>query len=302
MNLTDKQRFGAYFALIVIERKDGKVEKKDKELVASLSTIDRIWKDVKDQIKEGREVDVSSKKKGNVVWKKKDLGLPRVATIPLNKSKTIQGLARTLGVSHSTLHLRFQLGELKRHSSRLKPAMTPENKLKRMEFCVNMPDKDWLTTPWPFFQKMDNIIHIDKKWFYMTRVNNNYYLLPEESTPLRIVHNKNNIRKVMFLMAVAKPRYNEGVLTFDGKIGTCSFVKEKATLKNSKNRDKGTLELKSVKFTHDVMREFLCEKVIPAIQERWPDEDVGRTIYIQQDNAKPHLLPNDEVSTGCHRN
>jgi hypothetical protein len=33
--------------------------------------------------------------------------------------------------------------------------------------------------------------------------------------------------------------------------------------------------------------------VIPAIQEKWPDEDEGRTIWIQQDNAKPHVLPDD---------
>jgi len=41
------------------------------------------------------------------------------------------------------------------------------------------------------------------------------------------------------------------------------------------------------------MREFICEKVVPAIQDQWPDEDIGRTISIQQDNAKPHLLPSD---------
>jgi hypothetical protein len=51
-NLTDKQRFAAYFALTVIERKGGQVHKKDKELIAdllktSLITIDRIWKEAK---------------------------------------------------------------------------------------------------------------------------------------------------------------------------------------------------------------------------------------------------------------
>ena len=32
-------------------------------------------------------------------------------------------------------------------------------------------------------------------------------------------------------------------------------------------------------------------KVIPAIREKWPNKDM--TIYIQQDNAKPHINPND---------
>jgi hypothetical protein len=41
------------------------------------------------------------------------------------------------------------------------------------------------------------------------------------------------------------------------------------------------------------MREYMLQKVIPAIIDKWPDEDEGRTIWIQQDNAKPHILPND---------
>jgi hypothetical protein len=107
--------------------------------------------------------------------------------------------------------------------------------------------------------------------------------------------NKNSIGKVMFLTAVAKPRYGEGgVVTFDGKIGTWAFVKETPAIKKSKRRPKGTLEVKTVKVTRDVMRNYMCELVIPAIQDKWPDEDEGRTIFIQQDNAKPHLLPHDE--------
>jgi hypothetical protein len=129
----------------------------------------------------------------------------------------------------------------------------------------------------------------------MTKENNNYYLLPEEPRPLRTVHNKNHIGKVMFLTAVAQPRYDDnGEETFDGKIGTWAFVEETPAKKNSKHRDKGTLELKPVNVTRDVMRDFLCGKVIPAILERWPNEDVGRTIFIQQDNARPHILPNDD--------
>jgi hypothetical protein len=62
----------------------------------------------------------------------------------------------------------------------------------------------------------------------------------------------------------------------------------------SKNREKGTLEVKPVKVTQDVMMNYLCDLVIPAIQDKYPDEDTGRTIFIQQDNAKPHVLPEDD--------
>ncbi|XP_047079445.1 uncharacterized protein LOC124690046 [Lolium rigidum] len=93
----------------------------------------------------------------------------------------------------------------------------------------------------------------------------------------------------------AQPRYGkDGLVTFDGKIGTWAFIKETPAVKKSKNREKGTIEIKPVKVTRDVMRNYLCELVIPAIQDKWPDEDEGRTIFIQQDNAKPHVLPHDE--------
>jgi hypothetical protein len=42
------------------------------------------------------------------------------------------------------------------------------------------------------------------------------------------------------------------------------------------------------------MREFIIDKLLPAIQACWPLEDAGQTIYIQQDNARPHILPDDE--------
>lgn len=61
----------------------------------------------------------------------------------------------------------------------------------------------------------------------MTKRKKTYYLLPEEEDPLRTVQNKNRIGKVMFLTAIARPRFDEeGNVTFSGKIGTWPFVKE----------------------------------------------------------------------------
>jgi len=39
----------------------------------------------------------------------------------------------------------------------------------------------------------------------------------------------------------------------------------------------------------------LITKVIPAIRRVWPREDAGKTIWIQQDNARTHVAPNDPV-------
>jgi hypothetical protein len=54
-----------------------------------------------------------------------------------------------------------------------------------------------------------------------------YYLLPGEEEPYRTVKNKNFTGKVMFLTAIAKPRYDdEGNCTFDGKIGVWAFIRK----------------------------------------------------------------------------
>jgi hypothetical protein len=71
----------------------------------------------------------------------------------------------------------------------------------------------------PKFIDMENIIHLDEKWYYATKKGGTYYLLPGEEEPYRTVKNKNSLGKVMFLTAIAKPRYDdEGNCTFDGKI------------------------------------------------------------------------------------
>jgi hypothetical protein len=46
--------------------------------------------------------------------------------------------------------------------------------------------------------------------------------------------------------------------------------------------------------TKDVMRTFLIQKVLPAIKEKWPREEIGHPIFIQQDNARTHLHCEDE--------
>ena len=44
--------------------------------------------------------------------------------------------------------------------------------------------------------------------------------------------------------------------------------------------------------TKDVIRSCIIEKVLPAIRAKWP-HDTKDVIFIQQDNAKPHIDPND---------
>lgn len=95
--------------------------------------------------------------------------------------------------------------------------------------------------------------------------------------------------------SVARPRYDEdGVEYFSGKIGIFPFVIKEPARRNSKNRVVGTLETKPIlSVTKDVTRTCLIEKVLPAIRSKWPLSRSNGPIFIQQDNARPHLGVND---------
>ncbi|KAK1629449.1 hypothetical protein QYE76_003764 [Lolium multiflorum] len=197
--LPDSHRFAAYIALKALGN-DRKIAKADKELVAtllktSLSTIERIWRKGREQEIKQLEVDVSNQKRGRCGRKRADLGLSRMPSIPLNKRSTLRALARELGVAYATLQRRFQWGKIRRHTSTLKPALKPENKIARLKFCTSMIDQTTTAEAEPSFLSMENIVHIDEKWFDMTKRSRKYYLLPEEQDPVRTIHNKNSIGK-----------------------------------------------------------------------------------------------------------
>jgi len=99
----------------------------------------------------------------------------------------------------------------------------------------------------------------------------------------------------MFLCATARPRYDDdGNMTFDGKIGIWAFTFQEEAKRDSPNRLKGTLITKAMtSVTRDVIRIFMLTKVLPAIKAKWPLEDMGKTIFIQQDNAKTHIPIDD---------
>ncbi|GJS03048.1 hypothetical protein Tco_0319556 [Tanacetum coccineum] len=132
-----------------------------------------------------------------------------------------------------------------------------------------------LTTPslsgtTPKFTDMFNVIHIDEKWFYMSKPTKRYYLLPDEEEPLRTCKSKKFITKVMFLVTVARPRFDtSGHEIFSGKIGIFPFTTLEPEKRSSKNR---------------VARNIGNEAYF--IRHTGP-------IFIQQDNAKPHIDVND---------
>jgi hypothetical protein len=294
--LSNDQRQRVY-EMILEKSQNGVPKKGSFKEIASLfkvhpKTIKRIWTRGRQSLAKGASfADVSSRFKGKSPKTDTDLK-DRVQNIPLRLRSSIRSLSAALGMPKSTLHDRFKAGELRRHSNSIKPLLTDENKKARLRFCLSMVIENETS---PVFEDMLDCVHIDEKWFYLTKETQRYYLAPEESVPVRTCKSKRFIPKIMFLAAVARPRYDHNRKTFfDGKIGIWPFAVQEPAKRTSKNREKGTLETKAINVDKKVYADFLINKVIPAIKAKWPRRDINKPIFIQQDNAKPHIAADHE--------
>nr|GMC68321.1 Transposase, Tc1-like protein [Ipomoea batatas] len=230
---------------------------------------------------------------GNVGRKRIQISPDDVSRIPLNRRTTIRSMATALNMSKTSLHRRVKEGSLKSHSNAIKPLLTEENRKVRLQFCISMIDSN--SPPHnPSFIDMYDHVHIDEKWFFLSKSSQKYYLLPDEDEPYRTCKSKKFIAKVMFLCAVARPRFDSGRNEmFDGKIGIFPFIYKEAAKRRSKNREAGTLVTKPIESVNkEVTRKWLIDYVLPAIRAKWPLSS-SKSIFIQQDNARPHISVND---------
>ncbi|XP_057521752.1 uncharacterized protein LOC130801850 [Amaranthus tricolor] len=75
--------------------------------------------------------------------------------------------------------------------------------------------------------------------------------------------------------------------------GIWPFITQEPAKRSSKNRKRGEMETKPIQsITKEHIREMLITNVLPTIRAKWPAE-LSKRIYIQQDNAKPHIAHND---------
>ncbi|XP_015163525.1 uncharacterized protein [Solanum tuberosum] len=235
-------------------------------------------------------------KESRVGRKRIQVDINQFKEIPLCRRTNIRSLSFAINMAKSTVFRRVKEGAIRPHTNAIKPHLTEENKKARLRFCLSMIDQSTLHSN-PMFIDMFNYIHIDEKWFYLSKKSERYYLLPEEeeSNPYRSCKSKTFITKVMFMAAVARPRFDvNGDELFSGKIGIFPFVVKEPAKRNSKNRTTGTIETKSIlSVTKDITRACLIEKVLPAIRSKWPASTSSAPIFIQQDNARPHIGVND---------
>ena len=248
--------------------------------------------------------------------------------IPRRRRKTYRSTAKAMGVSLNTVQRMLLHEDVCRvHTSSLKPTLTEENKMSRMELALSFVDKNnpsqfenmedliHIDEKWFFLTKdgqrfiiaadeeepyrhvqhknfMTKVMFIDEKWFFLTKDGQRFIIAADEEEPYRHVQHKNFMTKVMFLCAVARPRYDTNKNAwFDGKIGIWPIGKWEPAKRKSKNRAKGTPVWKNQLINRDVYREYLIQKLLPAVKEKWPRNNAR--IRLQQDGAKSHILEDD---------
>ena len=118
---------------------------------------------------------------------------------------------------------------------------------------------------------MYGVVHVDEKWFNLYKTLTRYYLAGNEFLPDRSTPNKRYVSKVMFLAAVAQPRYDfHRKARFDGKIGIWPIIETAPVKRSSANLPAGTLVIQNVTMTREVYVRMLEEKLFLAIRKLWP--------------------------------
>ena len=88
-----------------------------------------------------------------------------IKNIPLRKRRTQRKLAASLGVSKTTVQRWIVDSTIRVRCNSLKPVLTEENKVARLIMALESRDPN---DPSKFLDMMDHV-HVDEKWFFLSR-------------------------------------------------------------------------------------------------------------------------------------
>ncbi|KAK9668400.1 hypothetical protein RND81_13G057600 [Saponaria officinalis] len=279
-NLTDDERHK--IACSILENSiNYKTKRGIMKLMASQFQVDRrtifeVWRTAKAQRQSGQSLNLTSKMPGKEGRPSIEVPVEKIMNTSKSERTTLEQMGIVAGVSKSTVKKWVIEGKLKVHSSAIHPQLSADNKLLRLKFVISKLYFDKILKILKF-KDMNNVVHIDEKWFNMTQTTARYYLVDGEIHPHRTCKSKRFITKIMFMTA----------------IGIFPFTYQQPAKRRSKNREAGTLETKAIEsIDKEVIKTMLLNNVIPAIKRKWPS-CASKTIFIQQDNARPHTKAND---------
>ncbi|XP_021753811.1 uncharacterized protein LOC110719217 [Chenopodium quinoa] len=184
----------------------GYLSQQARRLNVHRSTIQRVFTDIKNQMAMGNVINVRSKKLGKTGPKPKEYTDKFLQSAPLYKRATERSYGAALKISSTAIHKLKKQGRLRTHTSTNHPALTSNHKIARMKWVLNhiLPatqNRD------PKFMDMQQVVHVDEKWFYLNLENRRFYLLPNEPNPYRAQQSKRfKIKGIM--AAIGKPVFS----------------------------------------------------------------------------------------------
>jgi hypothetical protein len=211
----------------------------------------------------------------------------------LESRGSLRFVAGQVGVSKTTIIRMKKEKQIKTFTMSLKPKLNDGHRSKRLYHCLSKIDRNTLTGVSGLkFKTFYNEVHVDEKWFYLVRDNAPYYLTPNEPTPApKTVQHKSHITKVMFLCALARPRYNNTTRQwFDGLIGIYPVGEFDMYKRSSANHERGDLKWTNISLDRDEYQQMMIDLVLPDIKRKMP---INNNVIVQQDGAKAHLPLND---------
>ena len=177
------------------------------------------------------------------------------------------------------------------HRLYLKPYLTEEHKVKRMEwaiFLVVSTASHRRRDRQLYFRDMYDCIMVDEKWFYLMVDGVKIRMLPGMEVAIQPkVHHKCHIEKIMFLSCVARPLFNEdGGVKFSGLVKVVPVVQEYIAQRTTKNQKRGDVKTKNDHVNSETYHNlFVKGGVFDAAEDKMPWQ---KTFKYIQDGAKAH--------------
>jgi hypothetical protein len=130
---------------------------------------------------------------------------------------------------------------------------------------------------------MMDVVHSDKKWFSITHNNKKFLMAEDELETNRTVSHKPQVRKVMFLAALASLRFFAKPNSWwDGKIGMWPVGALVLQQHQSVLYNRGDLVWTIKTIPCEVYHGLLENGLIPALLTKWT-QYFNHTMRIQQD-------------------
>ena len=120
----------------------GAINEASEKFSVHRSTIHRVWRRGLSSLEQGNTLMDASTLRKNCGRKKKNIQpqLNGIAQIPLNRRSSLRSTASALGVPTTTLHRRLKNGELRKYNSVIKPTLSQQHRLRRLDFCKSYID------------------------------------------------------------------------------------------------------------------------------------------------------------------